>query len=129
MKEKFIQTRDSPAAIGPYSQAIVSNGFLFTSGQIALDPKTGDLVKGDLKTQVRRVFQNLEAVLKAGGCSFDDVVKTTVFLISMSDFPALNEAYSEFLGKRKPARSTVAVVALPKGAAVEIELVAKIPSI
>lgn len=129
MREKFIQTQDAPAAIGPYSQAVVSNGFLFTSGQIALDPKSGDLVKGDLKTQGRRVFQNLEAVLKAGGCSFDDVVKTTVFLTSMSDFPALNEVYSEYLGKRKPARSTVAVIALPKDAAVEIELVAKIPSL
>ena len=127
MKERFIQTKSAPAAIGPYSQGIVSNGFLFTAGQIPLDPATGELVKGDFTTQVRRVFQNLEAVLSAAGCSFDDVVKTTVFLTGMSDFPVLNEVYAEYLGKRKPARSTIAVAALPKGASVEVELIARIP--
>lgn len=128
MNDRFIETKSAPAAIGPYSQAVVSHGFLFSSGQIPLDPSTGELVKGDLKAQARRVFLNLSEVLKAAGASFDDVVKTTVFLTSMSDFAALNEVYGEYLGKRKPARSTIAVEALPKGASVEIELVAKIPS-
>jgi 2-iminobutanoate/2-iminopropanoate deaminase len=128
MTDRFIHTKLAPAAIGPYSQAVLSGGFLFTSGQIPLDPASGELVRGDVKAQARRVFLNLSEVLKASGASFDDVVKTTVFLTSMTDFAALNEIYAEYLGERKPARSTVAVVALPKGAAVEIELVAKIPS-
>jgi 2-iminobutanoate/2-iminopropanoate deaminase len=126
MKDKFIETKSAPAAIGPYSQAVFSNGFLFTSGQIPLDPATGNLVEGDFKAQARRVFANLDAVLKEAGSSFDNVVKATVFLTSMSDFPVLNDVYAEYLGKRKPARSTIAVAALPKGARVEIELVATI---
>jgi 2-iminobutanoate/2-iminopropanoate deaminase len=128
MNDRFIETKSAPAAIGPYSQAVISQGFLFTSGQIPLDPTTGELLKGDLKAQAHLVFSNLNAVLKAAGASFEDVVKTTVFLTTMSDFAALNEVYSEYLGKRKPARSTIAVAGLPKGALVEIELVAKIPN-
>jgi 2-iminobutanoate/2-iminopropanoate deaminase len=128
MTERFISTPNAPAAIGPYSQAVISDGFLFTSGQIPLIPSTGEMVKGDLATEVRQVFSNLDSVLKAAGLSFDQVVKTTVFLTSMSDFATLNEIYGEYLGKRKPARSTIAVAALPKGARVEIELVAKIPN-
>ena len=127
MSRKTIETKDAPAAIGPYSQGIAVAGFLFTSGQIPLEPASGEMVKGEIKAQAHRVFKNLEAVLKASGCKFSDVVKATVFLTSMSDFPALNEVYGEYLGQTKPARSTVAVAALPKGASVEIELIAKLP--
>lgn len=126
MKDQFIKTDKAAAAIGPYSQAVISDGFLFTSGQIPLDPKTGELLAGDIKAQARLVFSNLEAVLKAAECTFDNVVKTTVFLTTMSDFAALNEVYGDYLGERKPARSTIAVAGLPKGALVEIEAVARI---
>jgi 2-iminobutanoate/2-iminopropanoate deaminase len=125
--QKAIETKEAPAAIGPYSQAIVSRGFLYTAGQIPLDPKTGEMVKGDVRAQAHQVFRNLEAVLKAGGCDFSDVIKTTVFLTTMDDFPALNEVYEKYLGATKPARSTVAVAALPKRALVEVELVATVP--
>jgi 2-iminobutanoate/2-iminopropanoate deaminase len=127
MSRKSIHTKNAPEAIGPYSQAVSDGGFLFTSGQIPLDPATGELIKGDFRAQVERVFKNLEAVLQAAGCQFGSVVKATVFLTSMGDFPALNEVYARYLGETKPARSTVAVAALPKGAQVEIELVAKLP--
>jgi 2-iminobutanoate/2-iminopropanoate deaminase len=128
MTDRIISTDQAPAAIGPYSQGVVANGFLFTAGQIPLDPATQEMIAGDTKAQADRVFRNLQAVLAAAGCSFEDVVKATVFLTSMTDFPALNEVYSTYLGSRKPARSTVAVAALPKGARVEIELIAKIPN-
>ncbi|MFH1263598.1 MAG: RidA family protein [Pseudomonadota bacterium] len=128
MTDRIISTDQAPAAIGPYSQGVVANGFLFTAGQIPIDPATQEMIGGDVKAQTDRVFRNLQAVLAAAGCSFDDVVKATVFLTSMTDFPALNEVYSTYLGKRKPARSTVAVAALPKGARIEIELIAKIPN-
>ncbi len=123
---QFISTDGAPKAIGPYSQAVKLGGMLFTSGQIPLDPATGKLVEGDFETMARRVFANLEAVLTAGGGSFSNVVKTTVFLKNLSDFPALNAVYSEYFGDHKPARSTVAVAQLPLDSPLEIELIASI---
>ncbi len=121
-----IRTASAPAAIGPYSQGVIANGFLFTAGQIALDPATGDVVAGDVAAQSERVLQNLGAVLESAGASWSDVVKTTVFVRHMSDFPALNEVYARVLGSARPARSTVEVSGLPRGVLVEIELVAAI---
>jgi len=128
MNLKFISTKDAPQAIGPYSQGVVAGGFLFTAGQIPLDPANGALINGDIQAQTTRVFENLKAVLKASGLDFADVVKATVFLVSMDEFAPLNEIYSRYMGDHKPARSTVAVASLPKGARVEIELVAKLRS-
>lgn len=124
---QYIQTDGAPKAIGPYSQAVKLGGLLFTSGQIPLDPSTGKLVEGDFETMARRVFQNLEAVLSASGGTFANVLKTTVFLKNLSDFPALNAVYSEYFGDHKPARSTVAVAQLPLDSLVEIEVIASIP--
>jgi 2-iminobutanoate/2-iminopropanoate deaminase len=124
---KIIKTDEAPAAIGPYSQGIVANGFLFTAGQIALDPKTGQVIEGDVKVQTDRVLANLTAVLAAAGCSWSDVVKTTVFLHNMNDFPAVNETYAAALGDARPARSTVQVAGLPRGVLVEIDAIARIP--
>lgn len=121
---EFIATPDAPKAIGPYSQAIRSGGMLYTSGQIALDPATGDLVGGDFEAQVHRVFRNLEAVLKQGGSGFSRVVKATVYLTDLASFQAMNAIYAEYFGDHKPARTTVQVSALPKGGAIEIDLVA-----
>jgi 2-iminobutanoate/2-iminopropanoate deaminase len=120
-----ISTNDAPAAIGPYSQAVRAGKFLFCSGQIALDPATGLLVEGDVAAQTRRVMQNVGAVLEAAGLSFRHVVKTTVFLASMDDFATVNGIYGEFFPADPPARSTVAVAGLPRGAAVEIEVIAR----
>lgn len=120
-------TPAAPPAIGPYSQSIEVDGLLFTSGQIGLDPATGELVPGGFEAQARRVLANLEAVLASAGCGFRDVVKTLVFLADMADFPVLNGIYAEAFGDHRPARSTVAAAGLPKGARVEIELVARIP--
>jgi 2-iminobutanoate/2-iminopropanoate deaminase len=120
----YIATDDAPKAIGPYSQAVRANGILYTSGQIALDPKTGELVPGDFAAQARRVFANLAAVLKAGGSSFDRVLKATVYLTDLANFQTLNAIYAEAFGSHKPARTTVEVSALPKGGLVEIDLVA-----
>ena len=128
MSSKIIQTSKAPAAIGPYSQGMVSNGFLFTAGQIALDPKTGEMMTGDVRSQTEQVFANLKAVLEEAGASFKDVVKAHVYLISMKDFPALNEVYAQYLGEAKPARATVAVAELPLGGRVEIDLIARIPA-
>jgi 2-iminobutanoate/2-iminopropanoate deaminase len=119
-----VKTDKAPAAIGPYSQGIVANGLLFTAGQIALDPGTGQLVSGDVTAQTERVLKNLEAVLASAGAAWKDVVKTTVYLQSMSDFPAVNEVYGKMLGEARPARSTVQVAGLPRNAAVEIDAVA-----
>lgn len=119
-----IQTNEAPQAIGPYSQAIKVNGFVFASGQIPLDPATMQLVEGDVKVQTERVLRNLEEVLKAAGSSLDRVVKTTVFLVDMADFSSMNEVYSGFFGAVRPARSTVAVSRLPRDARVEIDVVA-----
>jgi 2-iminobutanoate/2-iminopropanoate deaminase len=120
-----ISTDNAPAAIGPYSQAVRAGKFLFCSGQIALDPATGVLIDGDVAAQTRRVMQNVAALLDAADLSFRHVVKTTVYLISMDDFAAMNAIYGEFFEGVPPARSTVAVAALPRGAAVEIEVIAR----
>jgi 2-iminobutanoate/2-iminopropanoate deaminase len=119
-----IQTDSAPAAIGPYSQAIVANGFLFTAGQIALDPATGQVITGDVVAQAERVMKNLKAVLDAAGSSWNDVVKATVYLHDMNDFPRVNEVYARALGTARPARSTVQVAGLPRGVLVEIDLIA-----
>jgi putative endoribonuclease L-PSP len=121
---KKIATNNAPAAIGPYSQAIFANGFLFSSGQIAINPQTGELVDGGITAQTRQVFANLDEVLKAAEMGFEDVVKTTVFLADMNDFGQMNAIYGEFFTQNLPARSAVAVKALPKGALIEIELIA-----
>ena len=121
---KKIATNNAPAAIGPYSQAIFANGFLFSSGQIAINPQTGELVDGGITAQTKQVFANLGEVLKAAEMGFEDVVKTTVFLADMNDFGQMNAIYSEFFTQNLPARSAVAVKTLPKGALIEIELIA-----
>ena len=124
MSTRTVSTDSAPAAIGPYSQGVIAGGFLYTAGQIALDPVTAQVVEGDVVAQTRRVMQNLEAVLAAAGASWKDVVKTTVFLQDMKDFPRMNEVYSAVMGDARPARSTVQVAGLPRGVLVEIELVA-----
>ena len=124
---RFHHTDDAPAAIGPYSQAVSVDGWLHTSGQIALDPATGTIVEGGFAAQSRRVLANLRAVLNNAGCDFSSVVKTTVYVTDMANFPTLNELYGEAMGEHRPARSTVQVAALPKGALVEIDLVARLP--
>jgi 2-iminobutanoate/2-iminopropanoate deaminase len=124
MSREIIQTDKAPKAIGPYAQAIKANGFVYTAGQIAITPESGDIVEGGITAQTRQVFANLAAVLKAAGTSIDQTVKTTVFLRNMSDFAAMNEVYAEYLGNSTPARSTVAVAELPRGALVEIDMVA-----
>ncbi len=121
---KKIATNNAPAAIGPYSQAIFANGFLFSSGQIAINPQTGELVDGGITAQTRQVFANLGEVLKAAQMGFENVVKTTVFLADMNDFGQMNAIYGEFFTQNLPARSAVAVKTLPKGALIEIELIA-----
>jgi 2-iminobutanoate/2-iminopropanoate deaminase len=126
MSVKPISTDAAPAAIGPYSQATTAGGFLFTAGQIPLDPKTGEVVAGDVEPQTKQVLANLAAVLKQAGCSWGDVVKTTVFLQDMADFPRFNAIYAATLGDARPARSTVQVAALPRGVSVEVELIAKL---
>lgn len=123
---KQISTDKAPKAIGPYSQAIVSGDTVYCSGQIALDPSKGELVEGGIVEQTQRAFENLKAVLEAAGASLDTVVKTTVFLASMDDFPKMNEVYEKFFTVEPPARSTVAVKTLPKNALFEIEAIAKI---
>jgi len=121
---KLVQTNKAPSAIGPYSQAIVAGGIVYTSGQIALLPDGSDLLKNDVKTQTVQVLHNLNAVLEASGSSMDKVIKTTIFLASMDDFAVVNEIYAEAFGSHKPARSTVAVKTLPKNALVEIDAIA-----
>lgn len=124
MSRETVSTNKAPQAIGPYEQAIKCNGLLFTSGQIALDPVTGTLIDGDVSAQTRQVLDNLKAVLEAGGSSLDHVIKATVYLTDLGNFAKMNEVYAEYLGGVKPARSTVGVATLPRGAAVEIDLVA-----
>jgi 2-iminobutanoate/2-iminopropanoate deaminase len=120
-----IQTANAPKAIGPYSQAIIANGFVYTAGQIALDPATMELVGGDdVAAQTERVMKNLDAIVSAAGASLGSVVKTTVFLLDMNDFGAMNEVYGRHFGEHRPARSTVEVARLPKDVRVEIEAVA-----
>jgi 2-iminobutanoate/2-iminopropanoate deaminase len=120
----YVQSNDAPKAIGPYSQAVTAGGFVFTAGQVALDPATMELVPGDVRAQTDRVLRNLAAVLKAAGTSLGRVVKTTVFLADMGDFAAMNEVYAAHFGDHRPARSTVAVKTLPRNALVEIDVVA-----
>ena len=125
---KYVATEAAPRAIGPYTQAVVLDGWLFASGQIPLDPKTGELIEGDVTRCAERIFDNLEAVLKEAGAAFADVVKTTVFLTRMEDFPAMNAVYARRFGDHRPARSTVGVASLPKGASLEIDLIARVPA-
>jgi 2-iminobutanoate/2-iminopropanoate deaminase len=124
--KRAIETNDAPKAIGPYSQAIVANGFVYTAGQVGTDPKTGSLVAGGIAEQTEQALNNLEAVLKAAGASLDAAIKTTVFLTEMNDFAAMNEIYGKRFSKPYPARSSVQVARLPRDARVEIEIVALI---
>jgi len=124
MAMDYIATNDAPKAIGPYSQAVRTGNLLFLSGQIPLDPATGELVPGDFPSQVRRVFENLKAVLAAAGATFAHVTRATVYLTDLGNFQSLNGIYAEYFGEHKPARSTVGVASLPKGATVEIDLIA-----
>ena len=126
MTVRHVTTDRAPAAIGPYSQAIVAAGLLFTAGQIALDPGTGNLVAGDVVAQTERVMANLSAVLQSAGATWADVVKTTVYLVDLNDFRVVNAIYGRMLGDARPARSTVQVAALPRGALVEIDLIAAV---
>jgi 2-iminobutanoate/2-iminopropanoate deaminase len=121
---RTVHTENAPAAIGPYSQGVFAGNLLFTAGQIALDPATGQIVQGDVTVQTERVIRNLTAVLESAGASWADVVKTTVYLQDMADFPRVNEVYGRMIGDARPARSTVQVSGLPRGVLVEIDAVA-----
>lgn len=123
---KRVETASAPAAIGPYSQAIIANGFLYTAGQIALDPQSMELVAGGIEEQTDRVLKNLAAILAAAGATLNDVVKTTVFLLDMGEFSAMNQVYEQHFGTHKPARSTVQAARLPRDVKVEIEVVAAV---
>ena len=124
MSKRVVNAQDAPEAIGPYSQATVANGFVFCSGQVPIDPSTGELVGGSIGDQTRRCVENLAAVLKAAGSGLDRIVKTTIFVTDMGNFADVNEAYGAFFDTEPPARATVGVASLPKGAEVEIECVA-----
>lgn len=124
MKKEIIKTDKAPAAIGPYEQAIRFGSLLFTSGQIPIDPKTNEIVGGDIKKQSQRVFENLKGILEASGSSLEKVIKVTVYLKDLKDFNDMNRIYEEYFGKSKPARSCVEVSNLPKGVAVEVDLIA-----
>lgn len=126
MTVQLVHTEQAPAAIGPYSQATIAGGFLFTAGQIALDPATMQIKEGGVVAQAEQVMANLTAVLAQAGCSWDDAVRTTVYLHDMADFPRVNEVYARALGNARPARSTVQVSALPRGVLVEIDAIAKV---
>jgi 2-iminobutanoate/2-iminopropanoate deaminase len=128
MTIKHVHTDAAPAAIGPYSQGVVAGGFLFTAGQIALDPASGTMSTGDVREQTELVMRNLTAVLEEAGASWDDVVRTTVYLTDMAAFPTVNEIYGRWLGAARPARSTVQVAALPRGGLVEIDAVVAVRS-
>lgn len=122
--KKIILSADAPAPIGPYSQAVAAGPFLFCSGQISIDPKSNQVNLGSVAEQAALVMKNVEAVLKAGGCGFENIVKTTIFLTDMNDFAAVNEIYGKYFPSNPPARSTVAVAGLPKGVKVEVEVLA-----
>lgn len=125
MQIEYVVTPDAPQAIGPYSQGVKVNGFVYTSGQIALDPATGKLVEGNFEDQVHRVFKNLQAILTAAGSDFSRVIKATVYVTDIANFQALNKIYASYFGEHKPARTTVEVPKLPKdGAEVEIDVIA-----
>ena len=123
---KSVKSDRAPAAIGPYSQGVIAGGFLFSAGQIPLDPSTGQMVEGGITAQTEQVMRNLASVLDAAGLGWNSVVKTTVYLHDMADFPTVNEIYGGVIGDARPARSTVQVTALPRGALVEIDLIAKV---
>ena len=122
--KKIISTSDAPAALGPYSQAVRAGSTIYCAGQVPLDPKTGQIVSGGIDAQTRRVLENITAVLKAEGLTFANIVKTTIFLTDLADFQTVNEIYGSYFQQQPPARSTVQVSALPKGAKVEIEVIA-----
>jgi len=125
MATRTVSTDKAPRAIGPYSQAVVASDLIFTSGQIPLDPATQQMVEGDVRAQTERVMDNLEAVLDAAGAGFEQVVKATIYVVDLGDFATVNEIYGKRFPRSPPARSTVQVAALPKGARVEIELIAR----
>jgi len=124
LPKKHVSSAQAPKPIGPYSQGVISGGLLFVSGQIPLDPATGEMVQGDIEAQVDRVLKNIMAILSQAKMGAENVVKTTVFLADLADFPRMNEVYGRYLGKEPPARSTIQVAALPKGARVEIDVIA-----
>jgi len=124
IRKEIVVTDRAPSAIGPYSQAVKAGGFVFVSGQIALDPKSGEIVSDDVRLQARQALQNLGAILEAAGSSLEDVVKATIYMRDIQDFASVNEVYQEFFDSVRPARAAVAVAGLPKGAAVEIEAIA-----
>ena len=126
MSVRRISTANAPQAIGPYSQGVIANGLLFTAGQIAIDPQTGRLVEGGFAEQTQRVLANLTGVLEAAGANWGDVVKTTVYLHDMADFPTFNDMYARHIGDARPARSTVQAAGLPRGALVEIDAVVRV---
>ena len=128
MPLKTTHSDKAPAAIGPYSQAVIANGFLFTAGQVALDPASMQVIEGDVVAQTEQVLSNLGAVLASAGATWTDVVKTTVFLTDMRDFARMNDVYAQVMGDARPARSTVQVSGLPRGVRVEIDLIAALPS-
>ncbi|TFG52066.1 MAG: RidA family protein [Gemmatimonadales bacterium] len=125
MPIEFVRTPDAPGAIGPYSQGTMADGHVYTAGQIALDPASGQVVEGGVQAETEQVLRNLAAILRAAGSDLSQVVKTTVYLVDMSDFPTMNEVYAKAFGQHRPARSTVAVSALPKGVRVEIDAIAR----
>jgi 2-iminobutanoate/2-iminopropanoate deaminase len=124
MKPEVIVSDKAPKAVGAYAQAVRANGFVFLSGQIPLDPSTGELIQGDVATQARRVLDNLKAVLEGAGTELSKVVKATIYLIDMNDFAVVNQTYAEYFPDAKPARATIAVAGLPRGARVEIDMIA-----
>ena len=124
MKKKIIATRKAPAAIGPYSQAIRIGDFLYTSGQISLDPETMEMITGDIEVETEKVLKNIEAILKEDGLNLNNIIKTTVYLTDLSEFARMNQVYENFFTDTKPARACVQVAALPKGAKIEIDVVA-----
>jgi 2-iminobutanoate/2-iminopropanoate deaminase len=125
---KHVKTDKAPAAIGAYSQAVIANGFLYSAGQLALDPTSGEMVKGDIVAQTERVIENLQNILESAGAAWSDVVKVTVYLQDLAHFPTVNDIYARWIGDARPARSTVQVAALPRGALIEVDLIALLPS-
>ena len=125
---KTVKTEHAPSAIGPYSQGIIANGFLYSAGQVAIDPATGDMAAPEIVAQTERVMRNLDGILDAAGTRWSDVVKTTIYLQDLAHFPTVNEVYGKWIGDARPARSTVQVAALPRGALIEIDLIALVPS-
>ena len=125
---KHVKTENAPAAIGAYSQAVIANGFLYSAGQLALNPKSGEMVKGDIVAQTEQVMENLQSILASAGAAWTDVVKTTVYLQDLAHFPTVNEIYARWIGDARPARSTVQVAALPRGALIEMDVIALLPS-